>query len=488
MTGLVRLLAATLAVLGATTASARNDASYTSIAAINSLPQTPDSTVTVRATLTLNGTPSYVQDATGGAEVDGLVAQGLRIGDELLIDGHADNTETGLVFRKSQVRLLWHGSPTPPLSVTADEAAVGKFAALLIDVSGRLIGTQRSNGQTWLRLESGHQIFLARLDSQGSSSLLPQIDRDSVLRLRGICSLQPRDTRYQGGFAILLRSAEDVTVVAGPPWWSLRHLAELGFLLASLVIAGHLALVQTLKARFRAIMAERARLGHELHDTLAQSFAGLSYQIQAARKIAPASVVPLVRHLDIALDMVRHSHSEAHRSIMMLRPQQLAEGADLNLAIQVSLEQSTAGCHLDVQFTTRGSVTQLPLMTTDTLYRIAQEAIANALRHGHPNRLEVNVDYLPTSVCLSVIDDGVGFDVKTCQSQGFGLAGMRERIRALRGNLSVLSEPGDGTCVKAEIYLPHKASARLISAFHAWRSSNWERLHSLFQGKRPDIS
>jgi hypothetical protein len=80
--------------------------------------------------------------------VEGLFAQGLRIGDELIIDGHADNTETGLVFRKSRVALLWHGSPMPPLSVTADDAALGKFAALLIEVSGRLIDTESSNGET----------------------------------------------------------------------------------------------------------------------------------------------------------------------------------------------------------------------------------------------------------------------------------------------------------------------------------------------------
>jgi signal transduction histidine kinase len=396
MIGPIRCLIAVLVVIGTAMAGTRSGDPYTSIAAINSLPQTHLSTVTVRATLTLNGKPSYIQDSTGGAEVDGLFAQDLRIGDELLVTGHADDTETGLVFRNSQVHLLWHGSPMPPLSVTADEAALGKFTALLVEVRGQLINAERSNGETWLRLESGHQVFLAHLNPEQGNSLLPRIEDNSVLRLRGICSLQPRDTLHQGGFAILLRSAEDVTVVSGPPWWSPRHLAELGMLLAAVVIAGHLALVQMLKARFRAIMAERSRLGHELHDTLAQSFAGLSFQIQAARKIAPVPPDPLTRHLDVALDMVRHSHSEAHRSIMMLRPQSLADGTDLYSAIQASLEQSAAGCHLDVHFTTRGSVTRLPLITTDTLYRIAQEAIANALRHGHPSRLDVNLDYLPT--------------------------------------------------------------------------------------------
>jgi signal transduction histidine kinase len=480
MSGLVRSLVAALAVMAGATASAQNEVSYTSIASINLIPQEQESTMTVRATLTLNGNPSYIQDATGGAAVNGLKMQGLRIGDELLLTGHVVDLQTGLVFHDIHAHLLWHGSPIPALSVTADEAALGKFGSQLIEVNGRLVDTRIGNGETWFRLESGHQVFLARLNSEGSTSLLPHIDSDSVVRLRGICSLQPRDTQYEGGFAVLLRSAEDVTVVSGPPWWSPKHLADLGILLGILVIVGHLILVQTLKTRFRAIIAERARLGHELHDTLAQSFAGLSYQIQAARKNVPASATPLTHHLDLALDMVRHSHSEAHRSIMMLRPQQLAEGADLHSAIQAALEESTAGGYIETRFTTKGSAASLPLIVTDTLYRVAQEAIANALRHGHPSRLDVNLDYLPSSIRLTVIDDGIGFETRTAIN-GFGLAGMRERVRALRGGFSVVSEAGKGATVKAEIHRPYKAGVRFIFTLNAWVSSNWERLHRLLQ-------
>ena len=488
MTGLAAILMAMAAVAAAPPADTPNDAPYTSIAEIASLPQAKDSTVRVRATLTLNGNPSYIQDSTGGAAVEGLAAQGLRIGDELIVTGNADETEQGLIFRKSRADLLWHGSPMPPLSVTADEAALGKFAGLLIEVNGRLLDAEKRNGETWLRLESGHQEFLAHLRAGSGSSLLPQLETGSVLRVRGVCSLRPRDTRYQTGFAILLRSAEDVSVVAGPPWWNLKHLFELGILLGALIVAGHVTLIQMLKARFRAIMAERARMGHELHDTLAQSFAGLSYQIQAARKIVPRTNDLLMRHLDLALDMVRHSHSEAHRSIMMLRPQPLAEGADLHSAIQTALEQSTAECQLDVRFTTRGTSARLPLLITDTLYRVAQEAIANALRHGHPSVLEVNLEYTPTSVRLAVIDNGTGFEPKIPRTQGFGLAGMKERVRAVRGNFSVESEPGRGTRVCAEIHLRHSAGVRLVSALRQRRVGWWGRLQRIFQSKRAESS
>lgn len=470
MAAFVPALLALAALLAAPTSNDSASAPYTSIEEITLLPQKDGQQITVRATLTLNGNPSYIQDSTGGAAVEGLAAQDLKIGDELLITGHARETEAGLVLRESRAEPLWHGSPMPPLSVTADEAALGKFAALLIEVNGELIDTERHDGETWLRLKSGHQQFLAHLNSGEGDSLLPELEAGSVLRLRGVCSLLPRDTRYIGGFAILLRSAEDISVVSGPPWWSLTHLLELGLLIGGLVMAGHIMVVEMLKARFRAIMAERARMGHELHDTLAQGFAGLSYQLQATRKIVPPANELLTRRLDLALDMVRHSHSEAHRSIMMLRPQPLAEGADLHSAIQDSLAQSTADCSLDARFTTSGSVVRLPLMTTDALFRVAQEAIANALRHGCPTLLEVNLEYAPAHVCLTIHDNGAGFDPRTMRTRGFGLAGMRERIRALRGSFSVESAPGAGTCVRAEIYLHRNTLVRVATALRLWQA------------------
>jgi signal transduction histidine kinase len=465
-------------------ADAPPNAPYTSFAEIASLPQADGSSVTVRATLTLNGPISYVQDSTGGASVAGLAAQGLRIGDELLITGRAYETDAGLQLRNSRAELLWHGSPMPPLSVTAEDAALGKFAGLLIDVNGELIDTERHSGETSLVLRSGHQEFMAHLNSGQGDSLLPELQKGSVLRLRGVCSLLPNDTRYLGGFAILLRSAEDVAVVAGPPWWSLAHLFELGVLLGGLILVGHITVVQMLKARFRAIMAERARMGHELHDTLAQGFAGLSYQLQATRKIVPPTNELLIRRLDLALDMVRHSHSEAHRSIMMLRPQPLAEGADLHTAIEAALAQSTADSNLDARFATSGSVIPLPLMTTDALYRVAQEAIANALRHGRPTLLEVNLEYTPAQVCLSVRDNGTGFEPKAARTHGFGLAGMRERMRALRGNFSIESAPGSGAMVRAEIHLHQNALMRLLSTLRQWRASGWNRMVLLFARRR----
>jgi len=448
--------------------------SYIPIAAVHSFLQRSGERVTVRATVTRNGNPLYIEDSSEGAAVESVHPKDLRIGDQLLVTGWPEESDRGLVFRNASIRLLWPGIPVVPLALTADQAALGKYANSLIQVEGKLLDDGASDGQTWLRLESGNQVFLAHFDSMKASLLLPHLDHDSVLRLRGVCSVRPEDTHYAGGFALLLRSAEDVDIVSGAPWWSTRHLLELGIVLLALIWTAHMARLRTVSARFRAIMAERARLGHELHDTLAQGFAGVAFQIQAAKNNVSARDATLEHHLDLALDMVRHSHSEAHRSIIMLRPQSLDEATNLEEALKHCIQRMTEGCAIEVEVDVMGSQNGLPLIVQDALFRVAQESVANALRHGHPRNLRVKLDYAPKEVVLRVIDDGRGFEPSVLDGSGFGLSGMRQRIRALRGTFTVISQRGAGTEIRAKVPRRSISLSRFKSAFDVYWSY-WRR-------------
>lgn len=448
-----------------------------SIASVHVLAQQRPTHVEVRASVTLNGNLVYIEDSTEGAALEGIPPQNLKIGDQLLVNGWAEDTDSGLIFRRAQVQTLWAGVPRPPLAVTADQAALGKFANSLVEVQGRLIATGRNDRDYWLRLESGNQVFLAHFDSGRGGLPLPPLQHRSLLRLRGICSTRPQDTQYLGGFSLLLRSAEDIDRISGAPWWSPRHLFQLGMVLLALVALTHLALVRMMKARFQAIAADRARVGHEMHDTLAQSFAGVAFQIQAAKNKAPKDNLVLEHHLDLALDMVRHSHSEAHRSIMMLRPQPLAETTSLQAAVKQTIEQMTDGCNIHVDFAVCGTVIVSPLFVEDALYRVAQESVANSLRHANPNNLCITLEYSSRAVTLTVSDDGIGFDPCVPKRNGFGLAGMKQRIRALHGTLTVLSRPGGGTQVRAEVPRRSVRIAKIKSMVDSYRkvfSKMWE--------------
>jgi signal transduction histidine kinase len=470
MMGAFLLLSVLFAPVVETAVDSAVSDSYLPIAAIHSVLQQHTGRVTVRATLTRNGNPIYVEDSTEGAAVEDVPSQDLKIGDQLLVTGWAEESDHGLVFQRASIRVLWPGIPMPPLAVTADQAALGKFANSLIEVQGRLAGNDRSDPENSLKIESGSQIFLAKFDSAKGSLLLPRLERGSLLRLRGICSVRPEDTRYLGGFALLLRSAEDIDTIAGAPWWSPRHLFEFGLALLVIVWTAHVARVRMMKARFRAITAERARVAHEMHDTLAQSFAGVAFQIQAAKNNSPQGGGILERHLDLALDMVRHSHSEAHRSIMMLRPQPLDETTSLQDALKQSIERMTEGCALNVNFAVTGTQVDLPLFVEDALYRVAQESIANALRHGNPKGLRITLDYGARAVMLTVMDNGRGFDPSQLDRSGFGLSGMRQRIRALHGTFTITSKRGEGTQVRAEVPRRSVALARFKSVVSAYRN------------------
>jgi signal transduction histidine kinase len=443
--------------------------SYISIAAVHSRLQQHTDRVTVRATLTRNGNPIYVEDSTDGVALEDVPPQDLKIGDQLLVSGWPEEREQGLVFRRASVRALWPGIPMPPLAVTADQAALGKFANSLIEVQGRLVGEGRSDPENSFKIESGSQIFLAKFDSAKGSLLLPRLDRGSLLRIRGVCSIRPEDTHYLGGFALLLRSAEDIDTIAGAPWWSPRHLFELGLALLGVVWTAHVVRVRIMKARFRAITAERARVAHEMHDTLAQSLAGVAFQIQAAKNNSPKGDAILDRHLDLALDMVRHSHSEAHRSIVMLRPQRLEETTNLREALQQSIDRMTEGCDINVAFAVTGVKVELPLFVEDALYRVAQESIANSLRHGSPKNLRIALDYGARMVILTVVDDGSGFDPTQLDRSGFGLSGMRQRIRALHGTFTITSKRGEGAHVRAEVPRRGVTVAKFKSLVSAYR-------------------
>ncbi len=135
--------------------------------------------------------------------------------------------------------------------------------------------------------------------------------------------------------------------------------------------------------RLQGVLEERQRMAHEMHDTLAQSFAGIGFQLQAIRNGIPEENSAVLQQLDLASDLVRHSHQEARRSIATLRPESL-ESEDLLSALDVCARRMVEGGSVQVIAENEGDNRPIPLRISDALYRIGQEAIANAVRHANP--------------------------------------------------------------------------------------------------------
>jgi len=274
----------------------------------------------------------------------------------------------------------------------------------------------------------------------------------SLLRVRGVCSTLPEYTSNRTPFVLLLRSMDDIERVAGPPWWSARNLIAMVVGATFVLLLAYLFYIRAEHWKLRAVIEERQRLAHELHDTLAQSFAGIGFQLGAIRKRLPTSLHALHNQLDVASQLVTQGHQEARRSISTLRPNCI-ESIELLPALTRSAAVMVSDNSVAVEAFTKGKYRQIPLKLTDVLFRVGLEAIANAVRHARANHIKVTAEYTIHTLTLTVEDDGIGFALDEV-SDSFGLQGMKKRLESVGGSLQVSSEPGIGTRIEAEVPLP----------------------------------
>jgi signal transduction histidine kinase len=213
--------------------------------------------------------------------------------------------------------------------------------------------------------------------------------------------------------------------------------------------------VRQIRRRFAFVLEERVRLAREIHDTLAQGFVGISSQLDAVAMTLNGHLDTARQHLDLARKMARHSLTEARRSVMDLRASAL-EGHDLPAALSQAARQWTAGSKVQVHVDVAGGTRHLPEEMEQHLLRIAQEAVANTVKHARATEVHIRLEMQNGRLRLSVTDDGQGFEQTDAFSEiggHFGLLGMRERAERLGGELELHSTPGQGTEVEVKVPL-----------------------------------
>lgn len=260
-------------------------------------------------------------------------------------------------------------------------------------------------------------------------------------------------------------------------WWFLIACIAGAILIVWRLYARRL---RQIEARFAAVVDERNRIARELHDTIARGFTGVSMQLEAVSARLPDLSPEARESLDRARLLTRSSLADARRSVRALRPQALVRG-DLASSLRTSLEEATLGTRVRGEFSIRGTTKSLPDLVEDHLLRVGQEAISNALRHGEPRAVRVELLYHRRRVELRIEDDGRGFqaggridrvdesgagakrdDGIGCEdrspddgvSGGMGLPGMRERLAQIGGTLEITSAPDRGTRIKAIVPRP----------------------------------
>src|SRR6266516_4085961 len=207
-----------------------------------------------------------------------------------------------------------------------------------------------------------------------------------------------------------------------------------------------------------AVLGERNRMARDIHDTLAQGFTGVIVQLEAAEDaIACCRRKEADEHLQQASELARRSLNEARRSVHALRPEALQRGNFWD-ALKGTIKNTTAGTALHTTFVLRGKLRDLPLVWQENLLHIGQEALTNALKYAHPRNFETRLSCNANELRLELRDDGDGFKLKD-RHDGFGLAGMRERVEQMGGELKITSSRGKGT--KVVVTLPYNHEPKL---------------------------
>ncbi len=233
------------------------------------------------------------------------------------------------------------------------------------------------------------------------------------------------------------------------------------------------ALESLKETQAKLIQAERQQISLDLHDNLSQTMTGVLLQLDTAREILVSEGKnPRVRdesqgtrqgslqrsqtgltYVDRAIELTRDGITQTRHLLKQLRSKKIKPPPiDLINALQRDLPRLTVGTSIKVSVEQCGQLIALPATLELVFFRIAQEAVTNALRHSGAKTISVLLSYEAGSVTLKVSDDGRGFDpLAPGHTPGIGLMGMRERVAALAGTFEISSALGQGTCVSASL-------------------------------------
>jgi signal transduction histidine kinase len=309
----------------------------------------------------------------------------------------------------------------------------GPFLALLVLSSALLIWAQPTGPGVGGFIVAIAAVMVARL-------IGPRVGIALIVITIGVAALVitatgGRQDHHQGitGYLGAVASFTGIFLYATVVWRFRQHDEQSQRLLAQME--------ETRDAELRAAaLSERQRLAREMHDVLAHSLSGLVVQLEGARLLALSDPADgrLATTIDRAHQLARSGLDEARRAISMLRDDELP-GPDKLAALARSFQADTG---LPCRYTETGTPAELRPAVKLALYRVTQEALTNIRKHAHPERVEVQLQYLRGEVSLVVEDFAAIGDSPApaleleSSGGGYGLTGMRERAELLDGTLT----------------------------------------------------
>jgi signal transduction histidine kinase len=214
------------------------------------------------------------------------------------------------------------------------------------------------------------------------------------------------------------------------------------------------------QAQELAALEERQRLARELHDSVSQALYGITLGTHTARTLLQRDPSKVAEPLDYVLSQAEAALTEMRALIFELRPESLeTEG------LVAAINRQAAALHARHEIVVSTELCDEPdlsLKTKEELYRVAQEALHNTVKHARAKKVNVCMRRDIDGLLLDVCDDGVGFDTARSFPGHIGLHSMRERIARIGGTLQIESTPGQGTCIRAQLPASTRRTAQLL--------------------------
>jgi signal transduction histidine kinase len=457
----------------------------------------------------------FLQDASGSMLVREPRAQAFHAGEVVDVVGFVDTENYLPVINDALVRQR-REAPREPVVKQVDEAELldGLHPYALVSLRGRvlsgvLIRARRpdgSPGRTMLSwtLANDRITFVAEMevprDTQ-DASLLPV---GALVRIDGLVDSDSTENGRPVHLRLLIPSREHTAVLESAPWltagrlvqalgvgslvalafsfWTItlsrknarllvaaeererarRELAEAYEKLDERVrertrqLRSEMSSRKSAELQFKAILGERTRLAQELHDTLVQTLVGISFQLDTAAKLFDRGSAEARGYLETARELIRQSETELRHSIWDLRSRAL-DLFDLSRALTEHGTRIVGAAGLAFSVNSEGQPRPLPEVVEENLLRVAQEALANVVRHSRATSVELRLLYREREVVVEICDNGRGLDTLTesiTDKRHFGLVGMQERMKRIGGRLEIEAAPGQGLLVRASVSLP----------------------------------
>lgn len=208
--------------------------------------------------------------------------------------------------------------------------------------------------------------------------------------------------------------------------------------------------VWTEKVRFSAVIEERQRLARELHDAVSQQLFAISMTATAVSRTLEKDWERAKRQVQLIEEMASVAQSEMRALLLHLRPVHL-DGKNLGQALQSLVEELQQKVPMSIMLDVDASI-KLEPEAEDHLFRIAQEALSNTLRHSKAEQMDIHLKRIGNHARLTFQDNGIGFDLEEKKQTSYGLLTMEERITVLGGSIKLVTSPGEGVVI--DIWIP----------------------------------